>query len=1177
MAARREYPRQPRRPIRRVVASTTATRGSLALADPVVAVNPYQSGAQIYPTGMTSPDNAVRNPNPPIDKISPDTPPLTNYGATGTSFFGGIIQSDEYNPEFGWRDAVIKFEQMSRNEAQVMAIKQQYEMPILAAKWSIEPASDDPQDQEIASFVQSCLMDDMCYTTSEGTQVYQSWNETLRQILMYKWYGFMLLELCFRIEDGWVKWSRWLPLLPRTVWRWYVGDDNELESVEQWAYKQWTYQYNRIPRGKLLHFANRMEGQNYQGVSVLRSAFKNWWYKQQFEKIAAIEIERNAIIPPVIKMGMGPSADEVNAALKLAQNIRANELMGVVIGHDMDFQYPRMTERGAAQILPLIEYHDNMIARNILGQFINLGSHEVGSYALAQQQVTNFLNTLQGDCQYVCDIINHQAIRQLVDYNYDGVAVYPKLTCSRLVSQDITTLSTALQYLGSYVPPSPEVNDAIADALGLPKPPQSMVETTNPTSPSDAARPENQRADDHSDSDSAQTKPGHASGGGGGRSDNADYQDTLDGGGGDGTGFSEPVEPVESQALTEFRLLRESLDAFHEQVTASDAVERGTRFLGGHEPGYTQNRDAKGHWAPGEGDAHEGGHGGSGRGRGGAGGGESSHTSKGEHEATAKSSGGRGSGSRSGAGRAAKVAKTPEQQHHEKVGSAHAKVAEHEARVKEAAAHLNASHGRAFDPALAAHTAAREDLAKAQKAAARLEGRQLHPAEIGHTREEFLSGKAVYTAKGQIHTVSKEEAHAWLNGGNKAGGNSTAKAPKEPSATKTRAPRATKAAKSPSESIHERSARLQKDQGLKAEAKPGEKLQKVGNTDISIMPGTHGEQLLTAMHEFYGDHQIGAAISGLSHTQLQRMAKESGLAAGGSHADLVSRITSHVTEGRYSANFGSTHAAKGEKTSTGKASRKAAKSPEEQHAGKVETARTRLDEAEKAYKAGLGKWDVAGNFQRGEEMAAAHRALAKLEGRHLHPAEVYHTREDFKNGRTNYTPKGTSTSRVVSAEEAKAWLNGGNKAPFKEPGKSSRSSRSTKGENEAQKATAKSSRKTESAPLKPEWTIAGAGGTKSRLIDPTRLLDPHFTYAIYGAKGLQSRLTVYSSHELRQVATALHIAHPGRSRDAIAAAITHHVTRDNIDQVREHYKNHPNESYSGNVTMNPTTQAGVGG
>lgn len=108
---------------------------------------------------------------------------------------------------------------------------------------------------------------------------------------------------------------------------------------------------------------------------------------------------------------------------------------------------------------------------------------------------------------------------------------------------------------------------------------------------------------------------------------------------------------------------------------------------------------------------------------------------------------------------------------------------------------------------------------------------------------------------------------------------------------------------SPVAALHERSARLQREGGLKAEAKPGEKLTPVRKIegrefDISAHPDAH------FLAQLYGEHVLGAALARYPHSALREAAAGAGVKPGASKAETVSRLTAHVTEGRYSANFG---------------------------------------------------------------------------------------------------------------------------------------------------------------------------------------------------------------------------------------------------------------------------------
>lgn len=563
----------------RVTETFYETAGTVALADQVndqqAKASPFSSsfGNAAYGNGYGQPSG---RPIPDIPPVSPTKPPMLDYGATGTSFFSGLLQNDEYNPEFYWRDAILKYEQMRRNDPQIIAQEMMLTLPILAAKWSIEPASEDPKDVEIASFVETCLLQGMDYTSRSGVVVHQTFHDILKHALLLFAYGFTAFELCFKIEDGWVKWSRWLPLLPRTVWRWWVDEDNELVGIQQWSYRDYSYRFVDIPAGKLLTLAHRQEGQNYEGVSVLRTAFKPWWFKQNFEKILAVAIERTGIEVPVITVGPTPSDSDVKAALTILQNVRANEYMGAVIPHDWQFGYPKLYANHAEAILPALQYMDTMIARNVLCQFLDLGSTETGAYNLDASQKQTFLMSLQATCEYLASRFQGP-IQQLVDYNFDDVATYPKVTCSKLVSQDMVTLGQVLQQIPGYIPATPQIQDFLTDMVGLPSAPRNPVEATNPTDPKTPERPDdvsgNAASKDHT---TQQAGVGHSNPSGTGAGGQADMDVSGEDDQADNTEAAVAGQ-MSNRALTpvDTRLLNEALAAIY----GRDATERGARHL----------------------------------------------------------------------------------------------------------------------------------------------------------------------------------------------------------------------------------------------------------------------------------------------------------------------------------------------------------------------------------------------------------------------------------------------------------------------------------------------------------------------------------------------------------------------------------------------------------------------
>lgn len=169
-----------------------------------------------------------------------------------------------------------------------------------------------------------------------------------------------------------------------------------------------------------------------------------------------------------------------------------------------------------------------------------------------------------------------------------------------------------------------------------------------------------------------------------------------------------------------------------------------------------------------------------------------------------------------------------------------------------------------------------------------------------------------------------------------------------------------KAEKPATEDIHAKSARMQREQGLPAEVKPGGELKPV--TDMS---GRDFDPLAPVnphlLSTLYGEHQLGAALSRYDKSRLGEAAAAAHVTTGRTNGETVSRITAAVTGGRYSANF------------SAKASGK--RSAAEAHAAKAARLKAAVDKAQAAYDAHMA------NAPKLSETAA--RATWRVEGRRL--------------------------------------------------------------------------------------------------------------------------------------------------------------------------------------------------
>lgn len=421
--------------------------------------------------------------------LTPDIPRLRHphtaaYGVSGTWIQGGLIVGEEYNPDLQWKEAIRVYDVMRRSDPQIFSTLLIMELPIRSAEWKVAPATYDPADLEVASFVETNLFHSM----------ERQWDDLLRHVLLMLAYGFMVFEPTYRVENGRVLLADVAPRHPRTIMRWWVDEDNRLIGVQQWAYKNQQYHYINIPAEALLHFAFRQEGQNYEGVSVLRSAYKPWWYKQNFERIIAVGYEREHVGIPVVRLPEGYTQQDIDNAQKIGRNIRSHELAYVTLppGWDVEWLKSKTVERKGSTMLETMYYLDRQIQQNVLAQFLSLGTTDVGSYALSNDQSRVFLMSLQATAKYIAGVLNERLIKRLVDYNYRQVAVYPQLICQKIHAYNFMDLTSALSSLVGIgiIPITPELEDYVHDLLGVPAPPRSVVEATNPALTRDARQQE---------------------------------------------------------------------------------------------------------------------------------------------------------------------------------------------------------------------------------------------------------------------------------------------------------------------------------------------------------------------------------------------------------------------------------------------------------------------------------------------------------------------------------------------------------------------------------------------------------------------------------------------------------------------------------------------------------------
>jgi hypothetical protein len=384
----------------------------------------------------------------------PAKPDYRELGGTGQSNYTGVARED-YNPELrGWF-GLQTYEKMRKNDGQIRATLRLVKTPVLAARWYVDTQDETKRGQIISDHVHNCFFNWMS----------TSWPQLLTEILLMLDFGYYPFEKVYDFHEGKVIWRKFAPRHPTDVSGWKF-DKNGGPTAMSMYMRTAPFGEVTIPMDKMAVFTFEKEGGDMTGVSVLRSAYKHWFYKENLYKIDAIQKERHGIGIPIIKLPANFNPNDRALADEIGRNLRTNEKAHIVLPPNWDLAMLKL-EGQPVDALTSVDHHDMMIARNILGQFINnpLGTSQ-------EEQQTLFLKATRYIAEVIRDVFNKYCIPQLVIWNWGERDIYPELRVRRIGDTvDWRTVSFAIRnFVGAGVLiPDDKLEAWVRDEMDLPK------------------------------------------------------------------------------------------------------------------------------------------------------------------------------------------------------------------------------------------------------------------------------------------------------------------------------------------------------------------------------------------------------------------------------------------------------------------------------------------------------------------------------------------------------------------------------------------------------------------------------------------------------------------------------------------------------------------------------------
>lgn len=342
-------------------------------------------------------------------------------------------------------------------------------------------------------------MEDMSHT----------WDDFISEILTMLPYGWSWHEICYKrregpwekdparrskFTDGKIGWRK-IPIRSQeTLLRWVFDERGGIKGMIQISPP--TYQTVPLPIEKSLLFrVNSIKG-NPEGRSLLRNAYRPWFYKKRIEEIEGIGAERDLAGMPIARVPMrlltAATGTKDAAAMagmrKLVRAVRRDAQDGVVFPREIDpetkqdlYDFSLMTSGGSRQFDTngIIQRYEQRILMTVLADFILVGHENVGSYALHTDKSGLFRSAINSIAQSIADTINRYAIPRLFELNDWKLDDLPKIVPADVDPPDLAQLGqfmTSMQNAGVQWFPDPTLEKFLRQAARLPEMDEDQIE-----------------------------------------------------------------------------------------------------------------------------------------------------------------------------------------------------------------------------------------------------------------------------------------------------------------------------------------------------------------------------------------------------------------------------------------------------------------------------------------------------------------------------------------------------------------------------------------------------------------------------------------------------------------------------------------------------------------------------
>ncbi len=428
---------------------------------------------------------------------------LEEIGVTGLRHSFGRI-NEELLVHLKGKRGLRTFREMNDNDPVVGSIMFLFKTLMRKVPWIAKPnplatGIDRARAVEEAVFLQSLTVD-----------MSQTWPDFITDALSFAYAGYSIHEIVLKERGGRVsdpkKRSRFddgkiglrkLPIRAQeTIDQWVFDGSGGIDGFWQLNNQPESGKDPRlfIPIEKAVLFRTESNKNNPEGRSLLRNAYRPWYFKKRIEEIEAIGIERDLVGTPVMQvprqlLSKNASAGDValrDEIVRILQLMRNDSLAYAMVPSEVEadgqggqrpsgYKLSLLTTGGRRQISTsdIVTRYDQRIAMTLIADLVMMGMSKVGTFSMFTGKTNLVTMALEALIKQIRDPLNRFVVPIVMEANGVPEEFWPHFENGPIQAPPMNEIADFLARLTSGSPPvltpGPELEKFVREMYRFPE------------------------------------------------------------------------------------------------------------------------------------------------------------------------------------------------------------------------------------------------------------------------------------------------------------------------------------------------------------------------------------------------------------------------------------------------------------------------------------------------------------------------------------------------------------------------------------------------------------------------------------------------------------------------------------------------------------------------------------